>query len=84
MTLDEWIWRKKLTIVDLAREINCAPVTISEVKKRRTNFNIKFILKMVALTEGQVPLTEFMTEQDHKELIEWSEKNGFPVYDKAI
>ncbi len=79
MKLDEWIFRKKITIKKFSDEIKIAYVVCQYIISRAGNIKVNLInaLKIVRYTDGEVSLEDLLddaTLEEVKSIVPYNQK----------
>lgn len=64
MDIDEYLWRHKKSVVDLAAEIGITPNSLIHYKKRRRTPNLFIALRIRQVTNGEVTFVEMLNKED--------------------
>lgn len=66
MDLEEYLWRKEISIRKFAEKIDTCYANIFYIVKKRTSPTISTAVKILENTEGMVELTELLSEKHCK------------------
>ena len=75
MNLDEYLWRNKITVREMAKKINVSEQTLSLIKREKVSASLDFALKIHEITDGKVTLFETLTPDKQKKLSEWKKNS---------
>lgn len=71
MDLDEYLWRKKKTLTDLANDIGCARETLSVYKQRKSTPNLFLALKIYYASGKEISLEKLLSTKNEEEFKKW-------------
>jgi len=71
MELYQFIWKRKITSKTLADELECSPNAIGNLKNRKSSPSLLTALKMEKYSEGQLVLTDLLSNDDAEKYKKW-------------
>jgi len=68
MDLDEWLWRKRLTIKQVAKETEICPATLSHIKNKKISPNLQTALTLREYSNGEIELLELLPKNKSEKI----------------
>lgn len=71
MDLDEYCWRKRITLIEISKKTGiCAP-TLSHLKNLKVTPNLMTALKLYEFSKGEISYVEMLPEKVRVEFEKW-------------
>ena len=71
MELFEYIWKAKTTATEIAKEMDCSPNSLGNIKTRKSSPGLLMALKLQKISEGQITLTDLLSDEDKEKWEKW-------------
>lgn len=84
MDLDEYCWKKKKRLVDLAKKIGTTPATLSNIKTKKTMPSLLVAIKLNEITHGEVDFHSLLTIKGKEELNKWRSQYEKPAPHRVV
>jgi len=68
MDLDEYVWRKKMTLKKIALDTGICAVTLSNIKASKITPKLSTALKICIFTNGEVTIEELLPKEMQEEI----------------
>ena len=68
MDLEEYLWRKEMSILEFSKKISATYANLHKIVKKKRSPSMVTALKIVAESEGKVNFIDLISESDCKKL----------------
>ena len=68
MELDEFMWRKKLTVRSFSEILGCCALTVHNARNKKVSPKMLLAYKIMNYTDGCVTLDELLSTKDIEEI----------------
>lgn len=71
MDLDEYVWRRKVTLKKMSEETGICAVTLSQLRNFKVTPKLDTALKIHEVTNGEVSYLEMLPPEARKKIEKW-------------
>jgi DNA-binding XRE family transcriptional regulator len=76
MDLDEYLWKYKLKMNKLAKDVEVSQPSISSIKSKRTSPSLLTALKLYHISKGKINLEHLLTKEQSALYEKWKDSLG--------
>lgn len=71
MDLDEYVWRRRVTLKTISKETGIHPNTLSLIRNLKITPSLDTALRLAAFTKGEVDYLEMLPTKVRKKVEKW-------------
>lgn len=79
MNIDEYLWRNRITVNKFSGFVECAPLTISALKRNKRTTSLLIAIKIYETTNTLVSYEEMLSLEDQEALRFWRKERKMEI-----